>query len=61
MSKKKVTMTDIAKQLNISTVTVSKALSNKEGVSDTLRQEILETALAWGILHPPYSKNPILI
>lgn len=52
MPKKKVTMTDIAKQLNISTVTVSKALSNKEGVSDTLRQEILETAFRMGYTTP---------
>lgn len=52
MTKKKITMTDIAKQLNISTVTVSKALSNKEGVSDALRQEILETATAMGYTPP---------
>ena len=35
--KKKVRLSDIAKELNISTVTVSKAISNKEGVGDELR------------------------
>lgn len=39
--KKAVTMADIAKHLGISTVSVSKALQNKEGISDTLREKIL--------------------
>ena len=40
--KKKVRLSDIAKELNISTVTVSKAISNKEGVGDELRKQIKE-------------------
>ncbi len=48
ISKKKVRLSDIAKKLNISTVTVSKALSNKEGVSDDLRKEIKELAESMG-------------
>lgn len=37
-------MSDIAEQLHVSTVTVSKALSGKEGVSDELRQKIQQLA-----------------
>lgn len=42
--KKKVTMKDIAKKLNISSVTVSKALNDKDGVSDELKKKIKELA-----------------
>lgn len=42
--KKKVRLSDIASQLNISTVTVSKALSNKDGVSEDLRKQIKSLA-----------------
>lgn len=45
-------MADIANELSISIVSVSKALSNKEGVSDSLRQEILETAAKMGYILP---------
>lgn len=38
--KKKIRLSDIAEKLNISTVTVSKALSDKEGVGDDLREKI---------------------
>ena len=43
--KKKVRLSDIAKKLGISTVTVSKALSDKDGVGDELRQQIKEIAV----------------
>lgn len=46
--KKKVRLSDIAKELNISTVTVSKAISNKEGVGDELRKQIKELAESMG-------------
>ena len=42
--KKDVRMVDIAKQLNISVVTVSNALNDKEGVSTELREQIKNTA-----------------
>ena len=42
--KKKVRLSDIADKLGISTVTVSKALSDKEGVGDELRLQIKEIA-----------------
>ncbi len=45
---KKVSMLEIAKALNISKVSVSKALNGKEGVSEELRNKIKETALAMG-------------
>lgn len=41
---KSVTMKDIALRLNVSTVTVSKALSDKEGVSKELKERIKKTA-----------------
>lgn len=41
---KKVRMADIAQQLGISVVSVSKALSGKEGVSDATREKVLELA-----------------
>ena len=41
---KKVRLSDIADKLNISTVTVSKALSKKDGVSEDLRKQIKDLA-----------------
>ena len=46
--KKQVRLSDIAAKLNISTVTVSKALADKEGVGDELRQQIKEIAEQMG-------------
>ena len=43
-----VTMKEIAEKLNISTVSVSKALNNKEGVGVDLRKKIIETAEEMG-------------
>ncbi|MBR4305933.1 MAG: LacI family DNA-binding transcriptional regulator, partial [Ruminiclostridium sp.] len=45
MKKKSVTMSDIAKTMDISTVTVSKALSDKEGVGEELREKIKQKAI----------------
>ncbi|MCL2571072.1 MAG: LacI family DNA-binding transcriptional regulator [Defluviitaleaceae bacterium] len=42
--KKKTTMQDIADKLGITKVSVSKALGDKPGVSDSLRREIIQTA-----------------
>ncbi|MGB4659178.1 MAG: LacI family DNA-binding transcriptional regulator [Mobilitalea sp.] len=41
---KNITMKDVAMQLGVSTVTVSKALSDREGVSDTVRSQIKQKA-----------------
>ena len=48
MKKKSVTMSDIAKTMDISTVTVSKALGDKEGVSEELREKIKQKANEMG-------------
>ena len=48
MIKKTVTMSDIAAELGCSTVTVSKALGDKDGVSDDLRQRIKQKANEMG-------------
>ena len=46
--KKQVTMSDIGKELNVSTVTVSKALGDKDGVSEELREKIKVKAAQMG-------------
>lgn len=43
-----VTQTDIARELNISVVTVSNALNGRKGVSEGLRQKILDVAVEMG-------------
>ena len=45
---KGVTMRDIAKRLNVSAVSVSKAISGKDGVSESVREMILKTAKEMG-------------
>ena len=46
--KKSVTMRDIGAALGVSTVTISKALSGKDGVSDAVREKIIKTAQQMG-------------
>ena len=62
---KRVTVKDIAKQLNIAQGTVSKALGNKSGVSSELRQIILKTADEMGYtanhLAQAMARSPIRI
>lgn len=48
MTKKAVTMSDIAKAMNVSTVTVSKALGDRDGVSEELRERIKHKATEMG-------------
>ena len=48
---KKVTMRDIAKKLNISAVAVSKALTDKSGISDELRRKVKKTAEQMGYVY----------
>ena len=45
---KKVRMADIAQRLGVSTVTVSKALAGKDGVSEAVREKILALAAEMG-------------
>ena len=42
--KKKIRLADIAKEIGVSSVTISKALTDKEGVSDDLRKQIKQLA-----------------
>lgn len=53
---KLVTMKDIAQRLSVSSVTVSKALGGKEGVSEEVRQQIIQVAKEMG-----YRKNLIAV
>ena len=55
VSEKKVTMKDIAKEFDVSIVTVSKALAGKDGVGEQLRQEIVGRAHELGYV---FRKNP---
>ena len=54
---KAVRMADIAKRLGISTVSVSKGLAGKEGVSDAMRAKILATAEEMGYQMPDRAQN----
>lgn len=47
-----VTMRDIGRQLGVSAVTVSKALSGKSGVSEEMRQKIVRLASELGYVNP---------
>lgn len=53
--KKKVRLSDIGAKLGVSTVTVSKAVSGQKGVSDSLREKILNLAQEMG--YEPPSKD----
>lgn len=54
----KVTQKDIADALGVSIVTVSNALSGKQGVSEKLRTEILEEAVQLGMKTGQYGIRP---
>ncbi len=56
MSKKKVTMEDIANRLDISKYAVSLALSNKKGVSEITREKVIQTAQEMGYKPRPTHK-----
>lgn len=55
--KKSTTMRDIGAKLGVSTVTISKALSGKEGVSDAVREKIIETAREMGYHYASTSQD----
>lgn len=54
---KSVRLVDIAKRLNVSTVTVSNALSNQRGVSEEMRKKIVQVAEEMGYQLPSAGKN----
>lgn len=55
--KKEVSMQNLADKLGISKVTVSKALNGKDGVSQELREKILQTAQEHGYTLPDYGER----
>jgi LacI family transcriptional regulator len=55
--KKNITMNDIAKRLNVSVVSVSKALNNKEGVSEELKSKIIALADEMGYRYNMVAKG----
>lgn len=57
MSRKSVKLSDIAKKVGVSTVTVSNALAGRKGVSEELRGRILETARECGYDMDRYEKK----
>jgi len=54
---KKVTMRDIGKVVGVSAVTVSKAIAGESGVSDAVRQKILQVAAEMGYVNPNTAKH----
>lgn len=56
---KKVTMQDIADELGVSKVTVSKALNDKEGVGPELKEQILQKAEEFGYRLSKISKDKV--
>jgi LacI family transcriptional regulator len=49
---KKVTITDIAKAMGLSPVSISRALSNQAGISDELKVSIVRKAAEMGYIKP---------
>lgn len=54
---KKIKLADIAAALNVSVVTVSKALSDQKGVSEEMREKIRKLAREWGYQPPSTTKE----
>ena len=54
---KEIKLSDIAERLNVSTVTVSKALSGQRGVSEQLREKITKLAEEMGYKKVQKAKN----
>ena len=52
------TIEDIAKKLNVSKGTVSKALNGAADVSETLRKSVLETAVELGYFRSLRKRGP---
>ena len=59
MAETKITMQKIADMLDISKVTVSKALNGKEGVGPELKKKIMEKALEYGYKAPNSENDKI--
>lgn len=55
--KKDITIYDIARKMDISTATVSRALNNNASISEKTRKKIKETAKELGYRHNNFAKN----
>lgn len=55
--KNSISMQDIADELNISKVTVSKALNGKDGVGEELKKKIFDLAEHYGYMLPDYGQR----
>jgi LacI family transcriptional regulator len=58
---KKMTMEDIAKALDVSVMTVSKAFQNSADISETMRQKVFDKAKAIGYVYPKKKKTNLLV
>lgn len=61
MKNYKITISDIAEALNVSSITVSRALANQNGVSEALRIKIIEKAKEMGYLKAKNNEIRILV
>lgn len=57
MSRKKVSITEVAKKFGVSPSTVSRALNNQPGVGEELREQIMEYAQGIGYMPVSTAKN----
>ncbi len=58
---KKITMEDVAKALNVSTMTVSKAFQDSPDISDAMRRKVFATAKSIGYVYPKRKRTNILV
>lgn len=58
---KKTTMEDVAKSLDVSVMTVSKAFQNNADISTSMRLKVLEKAKSLGYVYPKKKKTNILV
>lgn len=57
MDKNRATIKNIAEELNLSSSTVSRALSNRGRISQHVRNEVLDLARRWGYTRNPFALN----
>ena len=57
MSDYEITIYDIAKELNVSTASVSRALQGQKGVSPALREKVQKTADKFGYQRNTFASN----
>lgn len=61
MKSKKVTLTEIAKTLGLSPVSVSRALADQGGISDEMKAKIVEKAAEMGYIRPRKAAPPKIL